>query len=99
MYDYARNQIKENSIAMKSLQMRETSESLRFLDSIIGHKEIEKSYIKDLVNRIRTNKKMIWSNKYLTLDGKIRCFFVAFFPSFYMSLVSFLKLLLGRTHA
>ena len=99
VYDYVKSQIHKDSEAMKILQMRETSESLRFLDSIIGHKEVEQSYSKDLINRIRANKKAIWDNKYLTLGGKIRCSFVKSFPSFYLKLVCFFKLVLGRTHA
>ena len=96
VYDYVKSQLKKDGKAMRTLQRREASESLRFLDSIIGHKEIEKSYSLDLANRIRVNKKTIWDNKYLSFGGKMRCSLVVCFPSLYIGLISFLKLMLGR---
>ncbi len=92
VYDFLRDKCPANS----ALRERELSESLRFLDSIIGHEEIGKEYEKNLMARIRNNRKYIAKNRYLSGAGKIRSRFILLFPSLYVSLVALYKRLRGK---
>lgn len=73
------------------IRFREISESLKFLNSISGHKNISKKYTDDLIKRIKKNRKFILHNPYLTLTNKATCFFVCVSPLLYVLAVKLAK--------
>ena len=90
VYDYLKAEVKTEK-ALNAIAETELSESLRFLDSIIAHSEIDKKYQKDLIERIKKNMRHRRSNRYLTSSGKIRALAVSLFPHLYISLVALYK--------
>lgn len=86
VYDYLKEKSKN-----KYIGYRETSESLRFLDSIIGHDEIDDSYVNDLICRIKKASKDTTHNPFLSKIDKIRCFFVSYFPLLCIDLTKKIK--------
>lgn len=79
VYDFLKN----NS-SCDFIRFREISESLKFLNSTIGHKNISKKYTKNLINRIKIERKFISNNPYLTQGNKVSCFLICFFAFLYL---------------
>ncbi len=92
VYDYLESICPLNN----ALREREVSESLRFLDSIVGHGEIGKEYEDDLAARIRKNRKFISNNRYLSKAGKLRTRVLLFSPSLYITVVRLYKMMRGK---
>ncbi len=86
VYDFLKN----NS-SCDFIRFREISESLKFLNSTIGHNNISKKYTKNLINRIKTERKFISNNPYLTQGNKVSCFLICFFPFLYLFAVRLAK--------
>lgn len=81
VYDFLKEKCPDN----RAVRERELSESLRFLDSVIGHENISAGYINGLVRRIKRNRKYLWKNRYIVWVGqKIRCMVAGLFPSLYI---------------
>lgn len=90
VYDYLRSNVKTEKAVIAIGEM-DLSESLRFLDSIIAHSEIDKKYQKDLVGRIKKNIGYSRSNSHLSRSGRLRALAVSLFPHLYISAVALYK--------
>ncbi len=90
VYDYLRSNVKTEKAVIAIGEM-DLSESLRFLDSIIAHSEIDKKYQKDLVGRIKKNIRYRRGNSHLSRSGRLRALAVSLFPHLYISAVALYK--------
>lgn len=90
MYDFAKKQLKNKSI-IRIVSEKEVSESLRFLDSSIGHKEISRKSINDLIRRIKTGRRWIKGNRYMTIGRRLRARIACLCPQFYIFVVKMFK--------
>ena len=96
VYDMLAESLESRGLGTDLLHKKELSESLRFYDSVIGHKNVPKVYQKALFPRIRKNWRRCWSNPYLSHLDVFRCLLVVFIPCFYSSFMFVLKFITGR---
>ncbi len=92
VYDY----LKAECGNVPSVPERELSESLRFLECTAGHSEIDSVYIGELLGRIRKNRKLIASDRYLSSCGKMRARLASSFPRLYLSVLKLYKRVRGK---
>lgn len=90
VYDYVKRQLKDE-LDIRIVSEKEISESLRFLDSSIGHKEISDSSINSLIGRIRAGRRWIKSNRYMTRSRRFRARVVCLSPKLYIFVVKVVK--------
>jgi len=90
LYDFAKTQLKSEE-EIRIVSEKEVSESLRFLDSSIGHKEVSDKNIDDLVGRIRAGRKYINGNRYMSRGRRLRARIVCLSPRFYIFVVKVVK--------
>ena len=83
MYDFAKKQLKDED-GIRIVSEKEISESLKFLDSSIGHKDVSEQSIDDLVRRIRAGRRWIKSNRYMTRSRRFRARIVCLSPKLYI---------------
>lgn len=96
VYDMLAENLESSGLEADLLHKKELSESLRFFDSVIGHRNIPKDCRKALLFRIRKNWRMYWNNPYLSHLAAFRCLLVAFAPHLYFLCVFVLKFITGR---
>ncbi len=96
VYDYLENACAGIPTGLEVLKERELSESLRFLESTAGHREIDPVFIDDLLKRIKKNRRYIASDRYLSSSGKVRARLAATLPHFYLVLLKFYKKVRGK---
>ena len=90
VYDLVKERLTDEDV-VKTVSEKEIAESLRFLDSSIGHKEVSKQSIDDLIRRIRTGRRWIKGNSYMSAGGRLRAGIVCLSPRFYVFVVRVLK--------
>ncbi len=90
MYDFAKKQLKDEDV-IRIVSEKEISESLRFLDSSIGHKDVSETSIDNLVRRIRAGRRLIKSNRYMTRGRRFRARIVCLSPTLYIFVVKMAK--------
>lgn len=90
VYDIIKKHIKEEGV-LQIVSEKEVSESLRFLDSSIGHDEVSKSCINGLIERIRTGRRWIKRNRYMSAVQRSRARFICIAPHGYVSAVKMYK--------
>lgn len=90
MYDFAKKQLKDEDV-IRIVSEKEISESLRFLDSSIGHKDVSETSIDNLVRRIRAGRRLIKSNRYMTRGRRFRARIVCLSPTLYTFVVKMAK--------
>ena len=83
VYDMVKKQL-SNQETYRVVAEKEVSESLRFLDSSIGHEEISDDSIDSLIGRIKNGRRWIKGNRYLSVFGKIRARAVCLMPKLYV---------------
>ena len=86
MYDFAKEHLEDENV-VRIVSEKEVSESLRFLDSSIGHKEVSDGNIEDLIRRIKTGRRWIKGNRYMTRGRRLRARFVCLSPKLYIFVV------------
>lgn len=96
VYDVLAKQLEANGLPCDNVHRKELSESLRFLDSLIGHVDCHDGSISDLVSRIGKNLIHAKNNQFLSLGGVFRCYFVGSLPNVYVACVNLAKRMTGR---
>lgn len=96
VYDMMAENLEQRGLETELLHKKELSESLSYLDSIIGHKNIPEDFRKAILQRLKKNKGMIRGNPYLSNSEVFRCFIASFAPGFYCFCVLVAKVLTGR---
>lgn len=90
VYDFAKKQLTDEDV-IRIVSEKEVAESLRFLDSSIGHDEVSKSCINGLIERIRTGRRWIKRNRYMSAVQRSRARFICIAPHGYVSAVKMYK--------
>lgn len=96
VYDMMAENFERRGLRTELLHKKELSESLRSLDSIIGHKNIPEDFQEAILHRLKKNKGMILGNPYLSKSEVFRCFIASFAPRSYCFCVFVAKVLMGR---
>ena len=90
VYDMVKQKLADEDV-YSVVAEKEVSESLRFLDSSIGHKEISSESLYGLIGRIRSGKRWIRGNRYLSPIGRVRARAVCLMPRLYVCIVGIFK--------
>lgn len=90
MYDYVKKNLKDESV-IRIVSEKEVAESLRFLDSSIGHNEVSDRSIDGLISRIKTGRRWIKGNRYMTRGRRFRARIVCLSPRLYIFVVKMVK--------
>ena len=90
VYDIAKLNNTEEDV-LRVIAEKELSESLRFLDSSIGHEEVSDKGLAGLIRRIKTGRRWIKGNVYMTGARRLRARIVCLSPKFSISVVKVLK--------
>ena len=90
MYDFAKKHLKDEGTS-RIVSDKEVSESLRFLDSSIGHNGVSDRSIDDLIRRIKSGRKCIKDNRYMARGGRLRARIVCLSPRLYIFVVKLIK--------
>jgi glycosyltransferase involved in cell wall biosynthesis len=81
--------------AKKIVSEKELAETMKFLNSSIGHRNISQDWITSMVNRVRDCRVYIKGNCFMTKPNKWMAWFVCTVPKLYVRVVTLFKRIKG----